>query len=102
MLHVVVSAADHKVVLSPDDLAAAFKPTGFQTLSHSDRLHTRMPDIGHRSGKQGPCLAPVGAIVVANGSDRTVRFPEGRIPPFGLIVDAIGRIGHHQYRRSVA
>src|SRR5215831_3439473 len=40
MLHVVVSTADHKVGLSPDDLAADVEPTGFQTLSHNDGLHT--------------------------------------------------------------
>src|SRR5262245_37856840 len=102
MLHVVVTTADHKMGFSPDDLAADLEPTGFQTLSHSNRLHTRMPDIGHRSGKQVPGFAPIGPIVVANGSDRTVRLPKGRIAPFGLIVDAIGRIGHHQHRRMVA
>src|SRR5262245_54787156 len=98
MLDVVMSAADHKVGLAPDDLAADFKPTGFETLSHNDRLHTRMPHVRYRSSKQVPRFAPVGAIVVANGSDRTVCFPEGGIAPIRLILDAVRRIGHHENR----
>src|ERR1041385_7984441 len=98
MLHMIMSAADDKMLFTPDNLAADLKPTRFQTLSYSHRFRAGVPHVSHRSTEQLPRIAPIGSIVIANRSRRTVCLAKGLIPPPRLIIDTIGGIGHHEVR----
>ena len=59
-----------------------------------------MPDICHIAGEERPGVPPVGSFIIqylarALGC-RGTRF----IAPRRIVVDAVGRIGHHQVRRD--
>src|SRR5439155_8591802 len=68
VLDVVVPAADDKMRLAPDDLAADLKPTRFETLCHDDRLCAGVPHVRDRSLKQYPGFAPVRPIIILDDS----------------------------------
>ena len=97
MLVVVISPAENEVLLCPDDEGDQRKSAGFQMLGKQMSRGGRMPHIGYISGEEFPGVRPVGAVIIED-------FAFGKpacgfihfLPPFGIVIDPIGRVGHHQ------
>ena len=95
MLPVVIAAPECEAALRPDNLRPNIEAAPDQTLRHRGGVDRRVPDIDHIAGEQAPRLAPVGAVVVRDLARALRRRDTGYIAPRGIIVDAVGRIGHH-------
>ena len=80
MLPVIVAAAQRKVLLGPDDLAADFKAGAFQRLRDGDRVDPGMPDVGDIARKQIVGRRPVDALIVEHfaGLARRLTRPASR------------------------
>ena len=96
MLPVVIAAAEHQPVLCPDDLGADGEARGDQAVGHSRCVQRAMPNIGHITWKEGPGLAPVRAVVIQDLA-RSLGLGRARlVAPRGIVLDAVGRVGHHE------
>src|SRR4051812_24494148 len=64
VLPMIITAAQRKVLLDPDDLSAWLHPASGQTGGGDVSVQSPVPDIGDTPGEQRIRLPPVGAIVV--------------------------------------
>jgi hypothetical protein len=64
MLPVIVTAAEHEVLLGPNDLRTDDERRRSQARLDDPGVETAMPDIGDVAREQGPGLTPIRAIVV--------------------------------------
>src|SRR5258708_32339266 len=70
VLPMIVAPAERKPILGPDDLGAHVEAGSLKGLLDLARVPARVPDIGNRSGEQGPRIPPVGAIIVSHFAER--------------------------------
>ena len=103
---VIVASGDQEPLLVPDDLRSMLEPDSLKRGEHLCAMKTGMPDVGDVSRKQGPRLAPVGAVVIRYGPGRPGRLASASfliddvVPPGGIIVHPKRRVCRHQMRRG--
>ncbi len=98
MLPVVITAADGKSRLGPDDLAADLEAASLNRGLNLACVPARVPDVSDVAGEERIGISPVDAIIVFDGS-RALGFAEaGRVTPFGVVVHTIGWVGDHEDR----
>jgi hypothetical protein len=59
-----------------------------------------VPDISDLAGKEGPCLSPIGAIVVQDLTGPGCATHTRIVAPYGVIAYPVRRVGDHQMRRD--
>ena len=90
MLPMIIATADHEARLVPDDLRADVEAACLQARCEGGGVKGGVPDIDHVAGKQRPCLAPVGAVVVQDRSlCQSLRCYAALLPPGWIVVHAI-------------
>src|SRR3954454_7733352 len=96
MLPMIVAAAHRKMLFGPDDLGADLKPSHSERGSYLGCIDAGMPNIGDIAGKQHVGDRPVHTVVVEDGAGLALFSEPGLLAPGRIVVDAIGRISHHQ------
>jgi len=56
-------------------------------------VNARMPDVSYGAGKQPVGFSPIGAVIVGYGPGLALVAEFGFFPPFGIVIDAIRRVG---------
>src|SRR5450759_5202241 len=70
VLPVISAAAEHKVLLAPDDLAANLEACGTNPDRYLGGIHPGVPNVHHVPGEQRIGRSPVDPVVVCNLASR--------------------------------
>ncbi|GAO99041.1 hypothetical protein Cva_01714 [Caedimonas varicaedens] len=102
MLVVVIASTQDKMLFCPDDEGDQRKSAGFKILGKQMGGGGRMPDVSHIAGEEFISVRPVGSVIVQDFACAADIDPfVGSFSPFGIVINAVGRIGHHQDRDVV-
>jgi hypothetical protein len=93
MLPVIVSTAQRKMLLRPDDLRPDVKAGLLERGGHLAGIEPGMPDVDDIAAKQFICLAPIDAIVVLHGPGLPLFAESGCFAPVRIVLDSVGWIG---------
>ena len=78
----VMSAAERKTILGPDDLSAHVEAGSGKRILHRAGMTAGMPHVSDTAGKQRPCFAPIGFVVIGDFTEAfiVVLNARGRAP----------------------
>src|SRR6266404_2704338 len=96
MLPMIISAAEHKVLLGPNDLRANLKLRGSEGFRYFSGVHAGMPNIGHIPGEKLVRSAPIGLVVIGYGTNLSLPSQPRSLPPLRVVLYPIRRVRHHQ------
>src|SRR5581483_5505951 len=98
VLPVIIAAAQHQAGLGPYDLRPNQEAASIKTLGNGLRVNPRVPDVSDLARKQAPSFTPIGAVIIVDPAGPRGRGNTGFDSPIGIVLDAVGRVGHHQVR----